>query len=74
MSGKKAVVIGSGLGGSGIPALLAHSGDYQADLDEPFIEDKTMIWYSGSEDLASRKEDLEEGIIPDSAIMSCGRS
>jgi len=32
-------------------------------LNEPFIKDKTMIWYFGSEDLVSRKEDLDEGIL-----------
>ena len=34
MRKKKAVIIGSGIGGSGIAALLAHSGDYEVDLYE----------------------------------------
>ncbi len=34
MAEKKVAVIGSGIGGSGIAALLAHSGDYEVDLYE----------------------------------------
>ena len=34
MARKKAAVIGSGIAGSGIAALLAHSGDYEVDLYE----------------------------------------
>jgi phytoene dehydrogenase-like protein len=34
MARKKVAVIGSGIAGSGIAALLAHSGDYEVDLYE----------------------------------------
>jgi phytoene desaturase len=34
MAGKRAAVIGSGIAGSGIAALLAHSGEYEVDLFE----------------------------------------
>ncbi len=34
MGKKKAVVIGSGIGGSGVAALLQHSGEYDVDLFE----------------------------------------
>lgn len=44
LSRKKAVVFGSAVGGSGIAALLARSGDDEAALDESFIRDRTMIW------------------------------
>jgi len=34
MGKRKVAVIGSGVGGSGIAALLAHSGEFEVDLYE----------------------------------------
>jgi hypothetical protein len=31
---RRAVVIGSGIGGSGIAALLAHLGNYEVDIED----------------------------------------
>jgi prolycopene isomerase len=34
-------------------------------LDEPFIENKTMVLYFGTDDLYSREEEVEGGVIPE---------
>ena len=74
MAKKKVAVIGSGIAGSGIAALLAHSGDYEVDLYEKngLIGGRFASYGKegfrleiGTDDLMALEEELTSGRIPD---------